>query len=544
MSVDLTQSPLYQQPSQTTKDAIKARMVQGATTLGSLDLDIGSWEDDAMAVAAQELTQAANLPQRLYKRVFAATATGADLDALADQTGITPRLAAVAAQGLVTFNGPAGTAVAAGTRVATLLGVTYSLQAALVIPVGSTSFSGNCIAVLPGAGGNQPAGAVVSLVSNAPGITSVTNTVAMTGGADAETDDSLRARIKQARSEKGVSGNRAEIRTAALAVAGVGGVEVMYANQGSVPGPVAPGDVRVTLTDTTSLPVSTTTREAVRDALSEPWRYSYQASLLTLSAGAVVVNNQADSIYGASVHLPPATAAEIVQQRVDNWLPQATIWELRPVMKVVGPFGAGNLVQVGLWDISAAAWAKTTPTGTTDALFTLPETAIGTSFAEVYVGDAWANPLDQLELRIIRQNAAGNDVTSDLYVDGVNWRSATQREDVDNFLPGFVRLRVQAAAQVNVDFVVTVTYVSGFDPASVRSAIRAALVAYLAGLPFGTGLNRLVQAGAMGDAVFRTAGVASYDFSSLTINGAQANISVLPEQVPVLRYCTISGVAV
>jgi hypothetical protein len=544
MTFSDTQSPLYQQPAQVTSAAIKNRLVADALVISGLDLDTGSWEDDVLSVAAQELAQAAYMPQRLYQRVFLDTATGSDLDALADESGATPRIAAVAAQGTVQFTGPAGTVIPVGTRVGTATGVTYSTLSAITIPSGVNNFSVLAAATVAGSAGNQPTGAVIRLIDQVNGISAVINTTPMAGGADQETDDHLRARIQLARSQKSVSGNRAEIRNQALTVAGVGGVEIMYANQGNIPTAVPPGEVRVTLIDTNHLPVSTVTREAVRDALSQPWRYTFQASLLTLASGAVVVTNQPDSAFGASVRLPPGSTASIVMPTLQTWLPQNTIWELLPVFKLVGAPGAGNLLTVGVWDYTSGGWAWTTPLGTASSLVTVTAAQLPTLFTELYTGDAWVDMLHQTELRITRLSGGGNDTTTDVYLDALHWRSATQREDIDNFMPGFVRLRCQAAQQLNIDFVVTVVYLPGYDPAAVRAAIRANLTAYLAGIPFGTGLSQLVQAGAMGDVVFRTPGVASYTFSSLTINGAQANISVLPEQVAVLRYCTISGTPV
>jgi uncharacterized phage protein gp47/JayE len=537
---------MYIDPTQTTPDAILNRLLLTSQLLGGLDNSVGAWDYDVLRVFSIELAQAAFLPQNQFKRVFSDTATGSDLDKQAEQVGIEPRLPGTNASGLIQITGTAGATIPIGTRVATNTAParTATTDEAVTIPVGSTVAGVSATDQSVGIAGNLPVGAYTRILDNVVGVQSITNSTAFTGGTDPEGNAALQARISQAKKERGASANRAETRTTALGVAGVGGVEVMYANGGSPPVPL--GEMRVTLIDATGQPASPTLVESVRDALSEPWRIVSEAETLTLSAGAVVDATQVGSI-GTSVELPPASSAEIVQSRIDLVLPQGGIYELLPRMKRGSSVGAGNLVQIGAWDLIAAAWCKQSPLSTVDALYTLDHTAIPTSFDNVYVGDFFANLLDQIELRIIRQTA---DATTDLWVDEVFYRSAMQRADMDQALPGFFRLRVQPAANVPVDVHVTLTYVSGATPASVNAAIRTALGGppvstsaggYLTSIPFGTGLNQVVQVGAIGDAIFRTTGVASYDFSTLTVNGAQANITILPEQRATLRDLVING---
>jgi uncharacterized phage protein gp47/JayE len=542
------QSPLYQDPSQTTPSAILNRLLLTSNMLGGLDTSVGAFDYDVLQTIAIELSQAAYLPQNHYRRVFVETASGIDLDAQAEQSGLDGRLPGTAATGVLTFTGVEGTTIPAGTRSSTNTAParTAVTDADVTIPTGATVAGVTAHDISVGIGGNLPIGAFTRLVDSVNGVASVTNTTAFIGGTDPETNEQLRTRIKQARKERGASANRAETRTLALAVAGVGGAEIMYANSGAPP--VAPGDMRVTLIDANGLPASATLVESVRDALSEPWRIVSEAEQLTLSAGAVVDATQSGAV-GTSVRLPPATSAQIVQSRIDLVLPQGGPYELWPRLKRGTSVGAGNLVQIGVWDYIAAGWAKQSALSTVDALYTLQQAALPTSFASVYIGDFFANLIDQLELRIIRQSA---DATTDLWVDEILYRSAMQRADRNEALPGFFRLRVQPAANVPVDVHVTLTYVSGSTPATVNAAIRTALAGpptststggYLTAIPFGTGLNQVVQVGSIGDAIFRTPGVASYDYSTLTVNGAQQNVTVLPEQRATLRDLIINGVA-
>lgn len=657
------QTPLYLQPAQTTPEAIKARLIQNATALGALDTSTGSFEDDVLSAYAIELANAAFLPQRLYARVFTRTATGADLDAAADQTGISGRLPAVQASGIIQFNAPAGTVIPALTRVATGTNParTATTDSVVTVAVGATNVGVSAHDTVGGTAGNMPIGAYTRLIDAVPGVTSITNTTTFSGGTNAEQDDALRARVEQARQEPGASANRAETRTAALAVPGVGGVEIMYAYTGSPP--VAPGDERVSVIDANGLPASASLVETVRDALSEPVRITSEAELMTLTNGAVVDAGQSGAS-GTSVHMPSGTADNLVQGRIDLVLPQGGPYELLPRLKRGATLGTGSVVQVGVWDATASSWATQSALSNAFAVYQLPASALPLAFDNVYAGDFFANLLDQLELRAQRVTAAmvnptiapaltavtdpmstllsgtytvgyawhvngttllsptaaitivagqridsvppaaplgvqsrdvyvspaagnaaviyhGNasnpsgvytilalpvaggatapganttlDTTTDVWLDNMFYRSAMQRADMDQTLPGFFRLRVQSAINVPVDVHVTLTYVAGLDPAAVRAAIRAALSGaptatslggYFTTIPFGKGVNQVVQVGAIGDVIFRTSGVASYDFATLTVNGAQQNITVLPEQRATLRDLIVNGVAV
>jgi uncharacterized phage protein gp47/JayE len=542
------EEPIYQDPAQTTPDSIRTRLLTTAQLLGGLDTSVGSWDYDVLNVFSIELSWAAFLPQNQFRRVFSSTASGNDLAQQAEQAGISSFLPGTAATGVIQITGASGTIVPAGTRVATNTSPprTATTDQNIAIPSGQTVAGVSATDQQVGIAGNLPIGAYTRLIDNVAGVNSVTNSTAFTGGTNPETNDQLRARINQARQERGASANRAEVRTLALGVAGVGGVEVMYANTGTPT--VAPGDMRVTIIDENGLPASATLVEAVRDVLSQPWRITSEAEQLTLSSGAVVDATQSGAI-GTAVRLPPATAASIVQSRIDLVLPQGGPYELLPRLKRGTSVGAGNLLQIGVYDLTAGAWAKQSAISTADALYTIDHTKLPTSFDNVYVGDFFANLLDQLELRIIRQAA---DATTDMWVDEVFYRSAMQRSDISQNLPGFFRLRMQPAADVPIDISVTLTYVSGSIPASVNAAIRDALAGpptatspggYLTAIPFGQGINQVVQVGSIGDTIFRTSGVASYDYSTLLVNGAQQNITILPEQRATLRDLTINGVA-
>lgn len=78
----------------------------------------------------------------------------------------------------------------------------------------------------PGAAGNLPAGSVTMMPVQIAGIVSVSNSDALTGGYDAETDEAYYERYILRRQTPPTSGNQYHYRLWALEVTGVGGVQI------------------------------------------------------------------------------------------------------------------------------------------------------------------------------------------------------------------------------------------------------------------------------------------------------------------------------
>jgi uncharacterized phage protein gp47/JayE len=141
----------------------------------------------------------------------AQTSTGADLDSFFAQFGFT-RLPGQQAEGPVVFSnpGPASSQVLipVGTVVQTIGGaIQYAVIAdtnqptfnaslnAYVLQVGQTSLTASVQALEVGAASNVAANQLAQIGTPVPGINSVTNTVPITNGADAESDTAYRARF-------------------------------------------------------------------------------------------------------------------------------------------------------------------------------------------------------------------------------------------------------------------------------------------------------------------------------------------------------------
>ena len=149
-------------------------------------------------------------------------ATGVNLDQLGELLN-TPRLAAQAARVTVQFTRAGSTAspqiIPGGTRVsAGGSQIRFALDDDLTIAAGQSAASGICTATVTGAIGNGfTAGQITELVDLVSGVTlTVSNTDTSASGADEETDDRYRARIKLAPEKFSVAGSEGAYRFYAL----------------------------------------------------------------------------------------------------------------------------------------------------------------------------------------------------------------------------------------------------------------------------------------------------------------------------------------
>ena len=170
---------------------------------------------DFASRTGMEITGGGDLAARLYataaqiyalyvqadwvnRQCFPQTAQGEYLDYHAQLRAL-ERKAAVCAQGVVRFFGDAasilGRNIPAGTVCMTSGLVRFVTTEDRVLAAGQSSVDAPVRAVQAGKAGNVAAGAVRSLAAAPVGITGCTNPAAMSGGMDAEDDESLRGRI-------------------------------------------------------------------------------------------------------------------------------------------------------------------------------------------------------------------------------------------------------------------------------------------------------------------------------------------------------------
>lgn len=193
---------------------------------------------------------------RLLQIMFPMWADGKWLDLHARDCGGMERRAANAAYGHLEIEGKPGTIIPAGF----LFAVPSENDAPAILyhlVGGAVALDENGKATLaieaeePGLSGNVEADTVRIMVSPIAGITKLTNPAAITGGSEAESDDSLRQRIDDYNAGRGKSyvGNNADYERWAKEVAGVG-----YAH--TIPEYAGPNSVKVIVVDEQGLPAN------------------------------------------------------------------------------------------------------------------------------------------------------------------------------------------------------------------------------------------------------------------------------------------------
>lgn len=165
----------------------------------------------------------------IAKQAIPYTASGEFLEAWSALKGVTRKPATQAGSpvtGQVTFSGTVGTLIPAGTGMLRGDGIAYTSTADATVSGGGTAVV-NAMADadpqgLTGAAGNCATGVAITLATVIPGVQSTGSvTRAFAGGADLESDDSLRTRMLAAFQQVPQGGAIADYLQWALAVSGV-----------------------------------------------------------------------------------------------------------------------------------------------------------------------------------------------------------------------------------------------------------------------------------------------------------------------------------
>lgn len=130
----------------------------------------------------------------LADQIMPDTAAAEELARWASIWGVS-RAAATKASGPVEFTGSDGVTIPAGSELQTADGLSYITDADATVQAGTVQV--DVTAILPGSAGNHSAGVTLSLISPIAGVESQAAVVSpgLTGGADTEDDNSLRARL-------------------------------------------------------------------------------------------------------------------------------------------------------------------------------------------------------------------------------------------------------------------------------------------------------------------------------------------------------------
>ncbi|MDR1821151.1 MAG: baseplate J/gp47 family protein [Oscillospiraceae bacterium] len=341
-------------------DEIQARML--AVIPDIYDKSEGSIPFDFTRPAALEKAETIELTlSELVRMMFPQWAQGQYLDYHARAAGLWRRPANTAS-GEVLITAVPGTVVPAGFVVATPSnGLTASVlyrttQEAEI--TGSIDDSGNAsavvsvIAVSPGASGNAGIGTITLQAQPMQGIVSVTNSAPITGGTDAESDDSLRERLLDLRlSDISFTGCDSDYVRWAKEIPGIGNVVVIPEANGA-------GTVTVVLLDSTGAPANTQLINDVYEHIVSPGDRSKRLAPI----GAIVTVTAPDTVtinLAAAVVLGDNQDLGTITQRVTSaleayWTEAAADGEVR-YSKIAGILSS----TVGISD-----WSGLTVNGT------------------------------------------------------------------------------------------------------------------------------------------------------------------------------------
>lgn len=518
------------------EETIRQRMLDSLPS--DLDKAEGSFIWDSLDPVAIELALVAIWAQQVLQRGFASTAFGDYLDLRCEEHGLSRR-AAVKATGTstkgnpLTISGQNGTVIPSGFRVATPAdpatatpSVEFVTTAVCTIgPSGSVAV--DIEAVEGGAKGNVAAGAISVVVVPLAGVTGVTNASPITGGLDQETDTELLARYFQKVRSPSAGGNKADYVNWTLEVVGVGGVSVVPVRDGA-------GTVSISVIGTDKAPGSQALVDQIQDYIAPPWVNEAESeTMVTGGYGVSIDDNQPDDS-GDSVKMEYDAGGEgtVTHVKVHSILQQPGIWQARNRLKVDSIAGGNDFLEVGMYNISGAAWCKTRPGGLIDAKIILKASDLSTGFIDKTVEFYW-NGQDQIELRLKRLTT---DLTTVVWFDRTKYRSTFSKDTGDGKAPVGARVTVEAATAVLINVSATLTIAAGYNADSVKATVTQAITDYIKSLAFTD--DNDVRYVRIGNAILDTLGV--QDYSDLTVNGGTVNITIGTQEVAVVGTVTLT----
>ena len=238
----------------------------------------------------------------VFRQSFPQTADGEQLDRHAALRDIT-RTPAAYAEGTVRFytDSALGNTVEKGTVVLTPAGDRFYTTETLTIPEGRTFGDAHVRAEEAGAAYNIAAGTITAMALPPLGVTWCENREPFSGGADAESDSSLRERLLASYKLIKGAANAAYYRAEALAVDGVAAVEVIPRANGR-------GTVTVYIASAGGVPDGSLV-EAVRARLNAAREVAVDVTVLPPTVHSCTVS--------ATLYLLPDTDRETVRAAAD-----------------------------------------------------------------------------------------------------------------------------------------------------------------------------------------------------------------------------------
>lgn len=239
-----------------TPDTILRRMVSELDT-GLVDPE-GSYVGDLLGAAALEIFRVYQTLNALEPMFYVSAASGPYIDKMCAVFGLS-RKPGARASCTVTLTGTDGATIPAGTVLLTADGLPFALDAAVILTGGSGS--GTATAAAEGAAYNSPGGALIRPQSSVYALRGIQSGAA-SGGADAESDAALAARLRAALSTPAAAANGYQYQAWATSVPGVGAARVIGLWGGA-------GTVKIILASDTMGAVDAQTIAAVEQVIED-----------------------------------------------------------------------------------------------------------------------------------------------------------------------------------------------------------------------------------------------------------------------------------
>lgn len=270
------------------------------------DKSVGSFFYDIDRPVSELLAEMYTELEAILKNGFALTATGKYLDSKVAEQGLT-RKDATSASVTVTIKGTPGSTVSIGDKVASDALIFSIIENKLLDNAGTATVLAQCDTF--GKVGNVPVGAINRFPVTLPGLVSVTNEEAATGGFDEETDDELRERYFEKVSLPATSGSKYHYVMWAKEVSGVGDAKCLPLWNGN-------GTVKVVIIDSDRGVASDELIDAVTAHIEE--NRPIGAAVTVESASPLIININVNLVLSATI--TKETAKKQIEENVNAYL--------------------------------------------------------------------------------------------------------------------------------------------------------------------------------------------------------------------------------
>lgn len=283
-----------------TTEEVKSEIIEKLTT--DIDTREGSFVNDMVSAVAYEIWKLYQSLDSIIPIAYVDETSGEYIDKRCAEYGITRKSGSKATVTL-TITGTDGTLIPSSKVFLTSDALEFLSDASITITNGTATVTATAAEI--GEDYNVAVGSITKQFVNLSGITAVTNVSAATGGANAETDASLVARLYEYLQKTATSGNSNHYKQWALEVDGVGNAKVFPLWNGA-------GTVKILITGSNNEPVDGAVVAKCTDYIEE--NRPIGATVTVVSAEGLEIN------VSAIVTMESSTTKETVKEQFETAL--------------------------------------------------------------------------------------------------------------------------------------------------------------------------------------------------------------------------------